>query len=78
MVCTALDAATFITAASLPARVQVFADQKAAIVDYSKSDMEPHKKCEELSQFKAKQLAQISTVMHPADPGLPAFKPNIF
>src|SRR5215469_15824432 len=51
--------ATALMAVSIPARAQVFADLKSALVDYSKADIEPHKSCESLGNFKSKEIAQI-------------------
>jgi hypothetical protein len=45
--------------AATPAYGQAFADQKTALVDYSKADIEPHKACEALGKFKSKEIAQI-------------------
>ncbi|HYK62152.1 MAG TPA: tannase/feruloyl esterase family alpha/beta hydrolase [Bryobacteraceae bacterium] len=52
-------AATALMAVSMPASAQVFADLKSALVDYSKADIEPHKSCESLGNFKSKEIAQI-------------------
>ena len=44
----ALGAAFSIAATVMPGRAQAFADQKTALVDYSKADTEPRKACEAL------------------------------
>jgi hypothetical protein len=54
-----LGAAILIAGAVTPARAQVFAERKAALVDYSKADMEPRKACETLTGFKSKEIVQI-------------------
>jgi len=56
----ALGATVLTAAAAIPALAQAFAERKAAFVDYSKADWEPHKACETLSGFKSKEIAQIS------------------
>src|SRR4030095_5228011 len=68
IVCTAL----LMTAAPIPADAQAFADVKTALVDYSKADLEPHKACEAMGNFKSKEIAQITAAMKPADAAAPA------
>ena len=51
-------AATLIAGTVTPVRAQAFAERKAALVDYSKADMEPSKACETLSGFKSKEIAK--------------------
>ena len=67
-----LGAAILSTAAALPCRAQDFADQKSALIDYSKADMEPRKVCETLGEFKSKEIAQISAAKMPATATAPA------
>ena len=55
-----------------PAHGQAFADLKSALVDYSKSDLEPRKACDALGQFKSKAIAQIAAVSVPASATAPA------
>jgi hypothetical protein len=55
-----IGAAVLATAAVTPVRAQVFADVKKALVDYSKSDIEPKKDCEALNNFKSKEIVQIT------------------
>ena len=55
-----------------PARAQAFAGLKSALVDYSKADIGPHKTCEDLGKFKAKEIAQIAAAEIPAASGVPA------
>ena len=47
-------------AGAAPARAQVFADFKTALVDYSKADIAPRKTCEALANFKSKEIVQIT------------------
>jgi len=63
--------ATALMAVSIPARAQVFADLKSALVDYSKADIEPHKSCESLGNFKSKEIAQIHAAKSPSRQSLP-------
>src|SRR5215469_2487625 len=49
------------TLAGMPASAQAFADQKSALVDYSKAEIEPHKSCEAIGKFKSKDIAQINS-----------------
>src|SRR5436190_10870808 len=63
---------SLIAAAPAPARAQAFADLKASLVDYSKSDIEPRKACEMLGKFQAKDIAQISASIMPASGSAPA------
>jgi Tannase and feruloyl esterase len=69
---TALGAAVLIAATAMPGRAQAFADQKTALVDYSKADLEPHKTCEALGKFASKEIAQIAAASMPADAAAPA------
>jgi feruloyl esterase len=69
---TALGAAVLIAATALPGRAQAFADQKTALVDYSKADLEPRKACQDLNKFKSKEIAQITATPMPADAAAPA------
>lgn len=54
------------------ASAQAFADLKTSAVDYSISENMPRKPCETLSQFKAKDLSQISAVSKPVEAAVPA------
>ena len=69
---TMLGAAILTIAGAQPSRAQDFAEQKSALVDYSKADMEPHKVCETLGQFKSKEIVQISAKNMPATATAPA------
>jgi hypothetical protein len=60
------------TALAAPARGQAFADLKSALVDYSKSDLEPRKACEALGRFKSKEITQIIATVVPAGAAAPA------
>jgi len=55
-----------------PAHAQAFADAKSALVDYSKADLQPHKTCEDLGKFKAKDIVQIAAAAMPAANNAPA------
>jgi hypothetical protein len=68
----ALSAAILMAAAAMPGQAQAFADQKTALVDYSKADAEPRKACEALGGFKSKEIAQITATMMPATADAPA------
>jgi len=71
---TAALGATFLLAlGTMPAQAQAFADLKSASVDYSKADIEPHKACEALGMFKAKEIVQIAAAAMPAASGAPAY-----
>src|SRR5579862_2336714 len=56
-----------------PARAQVFADAKSALVDYSKADIAPHKACDEVSKFKTKDLVEIHAAIVSAANNVPAY-----
>jgi feruloyl esterase len=58
--------------APVPARAQAFNELKKALVDYSKSDIEPRKACELMGQFKSKEIAQITSANIPAAGAAPA------
>ena len=58
--------------AAAPAHGQAFADLKSALVDYSKSDLEPKKACDTLGQFKSKEIAQITATSVAASATAPA------
>jgi len=68
----ALCAALLIAVSATPVRAQAFADLKSALVDYSNSDMEPGKECEELSTFKSNEIVQITVSTMPASAEAPA------
>jgi hypothetical protein len=57
---------------SIPAHAQAFADLKSALIDYSKADSTPSKSCETLSNFKSKDIAQISVKSIEAATAAPA------
>jgi feruloyl esterase len=61
-----------VAATAAPAQGQAFADLKSALVDYSKSDLEPRKACEALGQFKSKEIASITATVVPAGATAPA------
>ncbi len=60
-------------AAALPVYAQTFADVKSALVDYSKADIEPAKACEAMSQFKSKEIVQITAAPIAATAAAPAY-----
>jgi feruloyl esterase len=62
-----------IAGSAMQARAQAFADLKSALVDYSKSDLQPKKGCEAMGMFKSKDIAQISAAQVPADASAPAY-----
>ena len=64
-----LTLAVLIVAVATPSRAQVFADLKSALVDYSKADIEPHKSCESLANFKSKETVQIHAAEVPVAAG---------
>ena len=67
-------AAMFLIAATvIPAKAQVFSDKKLSQVDYSRADLEPHKACDALGQFKSKDIRQIAASLKPATGAVPAF-----
>ncbi len=65
--------AVLMFAAARPVQGQAFADLKSALVDYSQSNLEPRKACEELATFKSKEIVQIHAAMTPASAAVPAF-----
>jgi feruloyl esterase len=69
---TVLGIATLMASASKPASAQAFADLKIALVNYSQSDLEPHKACDAMGKFKSKDIAQINAMMIPAAAPVPA------
>jgi hypothetical protein len=75
-VSAAIGAALIMAATATPVRAQAFADVKTALVDYSKSDMEPRKACETLGSFKSKEIAQIAAASIEAAAGVPALPGN--
>jgi hypothetical protein len=66
-------AALLIAVAVVPAGAQTFADVKAALVDYSKTDIEPGKTCEALSKFTSKEIVKITATAIPAAAATPAY-----
>ena len=59
-------------AAPAPARAQAFAEVKTALVDYSKTNIDPQKACKELGKYKSKDIAQIAAAVMPASAAAPA------
>lgn len=59
--------------AAVPSHAQVFSDLKTALVDYSKTDMEPAKTCEALGAFKSNEIVQIKAETVSAADAVPAF-----
>ncbi|HEX4275298.1 MAG TPA: tannase/feruloyl esterase family alpha/beta hydrolase, partial [Bryobacteraceae bacterium] len=57
---------------AVPARAQAFADLKAALVDYSRAEITPHKTCEAIGKFKSKSIATIAAMTVPAAGAAPA------
>jgi feruloyl esterase len=72
MTFAAIGAAALMAVTAAPIHAQAFADLKSALVDYSKSDLEPRKACEALGKFKSKEIAQIMAVAMPASAAAPA------
>jgi len=68
-----LAAAFLIVTMVIPAQAQVFSDKKLSQVDYSRSDIEPHKACDALAQYKAKDIKQLAATLKPAAGTVPAF-----
>jgi feruloyl esterase len=57
---------------AVPAGAQAFAEVKNALVDYSKADLAPNKRCDALAQFKSKEIAEIKAVEVAATATAPA------
>ncbi len=68
-----LGVAILMAMSAAPGRAQDFANVKAALVDYSKADIQARKGCEELGKFKSKDLVQITAVAAPATGETPAY-----
>jgi feruloyl esterase len=68
-----LATAALMSITTMPARAQVFADLKSALVDYSRAGIEPRKSCEALGSFKSKEIAQIGAAAIPASSAAPAY-----
>src|SRR4051812_3438010 len=58
--------AVFSLSVIAPLDAQAFADLKSALVDYSKSDVSPHKACDAMVKFKTKEIVEIHAVAIPA------------
>ena len=71
-ICSTVLLALVAAAVSAPAHGQAFSDLKNALVDYSKSDLEPRKACDALGQFKSKEIAQITAIVVAAGAAAPA------
>ena len=71
-IASALSAVFMMALGTTPARAQAFAGVKAALVDYSRADLQPRKTCEDLGKFKAKEIVQIAAAAIPAAGGVPA------
>jgi len=57
----------------IPAGAQAFSEVKNALVDYSKSEIEPGKACAALNRFTTEEIVKISAVEVPATSALPAY-----
>lgn len=57
----------------IPARAQAFSEVKNALVDYSRSEIEPGKACATLNRFTTEEIVKISAVEVPATSALPAY-----
>jgi tannase/feruloyl esterase len=55
------------------AQAQAFADVKKAQVDYAKADHEPSVSCEEIGQYKSRDIVEIQAATVAADGATPAF-----
>jgi hypothetical protein len=71
-VSAAIAAVVFVAGAAVPAQAQAFAEVKAALLDYSKADLEPRKACDAMGKFKTKDIAQITAAVIPAGAAAPA------
>jgi feruloyl esterase len=69
----AIGFAFWVTSISISVQAQPFADLKAALVDYSKTDIEPVKSCETISRFKSSEIVRIKAAKVPAADKVPAF-----
>ena len=72
LVCVSIVVLTTLLAATTQAQAQAFANLKEALVDYSKSDTEPHKSCEALAKFSSRDIAQITATVVAATQAEPA------
>jgi hypothetical protein len=70
---SALCLAILIVAGAGPARAQVFADLKNALVDYSKANIEPGKICEALNKFESKEIVKITAATVSASAAAPPY-----
>jgi feruloyl esterase len=59
-------------AVTLPLAAQPFSAIKSGLVDYSKAEIAPHKDCEAMTGFKAKEVVQIHAANIAADGATPA------
>ncbi len=57
---------------AMPVSAQVFAEQKNALVDYSKAGIEPRKSCEALWSFKSKEIVRMTAIMMPDSGAAPS------
>src|SRR5262249_3236353 len=65
-------AGVLISATSLPARGQAFADLKSALIDYSKADLAPSKSCDALNgAFRSADISQMTATTISATPTAP-------
>jgi hypothetical protein len=69
---TIFGAAIIAAVGSAPVRAQTFAEVKTALVDYSKADKAPGKACEAMSEFKSKDIVQITAISIPDTSAVPA------
>ena len=69
---TTIFSLVLIVVATTTAKAQAFAELKSALVDYSKSDMEPRKACDAIGKFKSKEIVQLAAAMVPASDAAPA------
>ena len=74
MVCMIAMGVTVWTASTaVPVRAQPFSDLATSLVDYSKTDIEPVKSCENIARFRSSDIARINAAVVPAADKTPAF-----
>ena len=68
-----LSLAVLLTLAAVLGRAQDFSGAKAALVDYSKAELEPGEACQAVGNFKSKDIVQITAAAVAATDATPSY-----
>jgi hypothetical protein len=70
---TAIGVFAWVASGTMSVRAQPFSDLKTSLVDYSRTDNEPAKSCENIDRFRTSDMVRIKAVAVPAADKTPAY-----